>query len=206
MKRLVDLTGGGLGFILFLFFFIPIALAIKLSSKGPIFYRQKRVGLEGEAFSLVKFRTMVHNAEEKTGAVWAGENDPRITRVGRFLRRMRLDELPQFLNVLKGEMSLVGPRPEREEFVSQFLEPDGVYQGNSEKNSTKSEIPYYSLKFLVKPGITGWAQINQGYVNSHRGSRDKLEYELYYILNHSFLFDLGILLRSIKIALSGQGR
>ncbi len=132
----------------------------------------------------------MHNAEKDSGAVWAEKDDPRITRVGRFLRRMRLDEFPQFLNVLKGEMSLVGPRPEREEFVNQFLK----------------KIPYYSIRFLVKPGITGWAQINQGYVNSYQGSRDKLEYELYYIFNHSFFLDMGILLKSIKIVLLGSGK
>ena len=160
LKRLVDLIGGGLGFILFLLVLISIAIAIKLSSKGPVFYRQTRLGKEAKVFSLLKFRTMVDNAEEESGAVWAENDDPRITRAGRFLRRMRLDEFPQFLNVLKGEMSLVGPRPEREEFVDQFLGPDGVYQGNSGKNNLEEEIPYYSLKFLVKPGITGWAQIN----------------------------------------------
>lgn len=190
LKRLVDLAGGGIGFILFLPFFIPIAIAIKLNSKGPIFYQQKRLGQKMEIFYILKFRTMVHNAEKDSGAVWAEKDDPRITRVGRFLRRMRLDEFPQLLNVLKGEMSLVGPRPEREEFVNQFLK----------------KIPYYSIRFLVKPGITGWAQINQGYVNSYQGSRDKLEYELYYIFNHSFFLDMGILLKSIKIVLLGSGK
>jgi exopolysaccharide biosynthesis polyprenyl glycosylphosphotransferase len=189
-RRVVDIALASLGLALSSPLYIPISLAIKLDSQGPVFYRQERLGKGKKAFSLLKFRTMVKDAEKDTGAVWAGEDDPRITRVGNFLRKTRLDELPQFINVLKGEMSLVGPRPEREEFVNQFLE----------------NIPYYPMRLLVKPGITGWAQVKYGYVNSLKGTKDKLEYDLYYILNQSLLLDVGILLKTIRIVLWGQRR
>ncbi|MGB9693044.1 MAG: exopolysaccharide biosynthesis polyprenyl glycosylphosphotransferase, partial [Candidatus Sumerlaeaceae bacterium] len=152
-----------------------IALAVKLSSPGPILYKQTRVGLDGRKFKIVKFRSMVANAEETTGPVWASPDDPRVTRVGRFLRRWNLDELPQFWNVLRGDMSLVGPRPERPHFVKQFRE----------------SIPRYMARHRVKCGITGWAQVNG--LRGQTPIEDRIAYDLYYIENWSFWLDLKIL-------------
>jgi len=164
------------------------AIAIKLDSKGPIFYRQERAGRDGRSFELVKFRSMKIDAEVN-GAVWAQENDPRVTRVGKMIRMLRFDEIPQFWNVLRGEMSLVGPRPERPEFVKELIE----------------EIPYYSLRHAVAPGITGWAQVNYPYGASKKDALAKLEYDLYYIKNLSPLLDLLILGRTIRTVLFGKG-
>lgn len=155
---------------------ILIALLVKLSSKGPIFYRQKRVGWNGKEFEMLKFRTMPVNAEQNTGPVWAQAGEKRATKIGSFLRKTSLDELPQFINVLRGDMSIVGPRPERLVFVEQF----------------KEQIPYYMQKHLVKAGITGWAQVNGWRGNTDLGKR--IEYDLYYIKNWSLLFDLKIIL------------
>src|SRR5262249_29655017 len=148
------------------------AIAIKLDSKGPVFYRQSRTGLNGVTFILYKFRTMVEDAE-KSGARWAEENDPRVTRVGRFLRATRIDELPQLWNVLLGQMSFIGPRPERPDFNSEL----------------EAAIPYYDLRHLVKPGITGWAQVLYPYGASVEDAREKLQYDLYYIKNYSVMLD-----------------
>lgn len=166
-----------------------LALLIKLESPGPVFYRQERVGESGRIFWLVKFRTMRHDAERDTGPVWAGENDPRITRIGRFLRKTRLDEFPQFFNILKGEMSLVGPRPERPAFVAQLQE----------------QIPFYTYRHSVKPGITGWAQVRYPYGASLEGAREKLQYELYYIKNMSIFLDLLIIVQTIQVVLLRRG-
>lgn len=166
-----------------------IVFAIKMSSSGPIFYRQKRVGRNGHIFECLKFRTMHMNAEAATGPTWANNNDPRVTRVGRFLRRARIDEIPQLWNVLRGEMSFVGPRPERPEFVEWL----------------SREIPYYNLRHLVPPGITGWAQVNYPYGASLEESKEKLRYDLYYVKNLSVLFDLLIIFRTLKIVLLGRG-
>jgi sugar transferase (PEP-CTERM system associated) len=166
-----------------------IAIAIKLDSKGPALYRQTRVGKDGVTFSCLKFRSMSVDAETKTGPVWAGENDPRITRVGRIIRKLRFDELPQFINVLKGEMSFVGPRPERPHFVEKL----------------KQDIPFYDLRHSVRPGITGWAQVSLHYGATVEESQEKLEYDLFYIKNNSLSFDLLIMFSTLKIMLFGRG-
>lgn len=168
---------------------VVIAVLVKLSSPGPVFYRQTRVGMGNRPFVLYKFRSMRENAEAATGAVWAIEDDPRVTPIGRFLRRFRLDELPQFFNVLRGEMSIVGPRPERPEFVKTLSE----------------QIPHYRQRHCVRPGITGWAQINHHYTNSVEDSIIKLEYDLYYIKNLSMSLDLFIIFNTGKIMLLSRG-
>ena len=166
-----------------------IILGIKLSSPGPVFYRQKRVGRHGAIFTCYKFRTMRANAEADTGATWASDDDPRITRFGQFLRKMRLDEIPQFWNVLKGDMGFVGPRPERPEFVEWLA----------------GEIPYYHLRHIIRPGITGWAQINYPYGASVEDAREKLRYDLYYIKNISLGLDLYVVVQTLKIVMLGRG-
>lgn len=166
-----------------------IALLILIDSPGPVLYWQKRMGKDGRIFNLCKFRTMIPDAEKETGAVLAKENDPRVTRVGRILRKTRLDELPQLWNVLKGEMSLVGPRPERPEFVEQW----------------KKLIPYYEVRLLVKPGITGWAQVRGRYDEGMETVWEKLEYDLYYLRHLSLSFDFEILARTALVMLLGKG-
>jgi exopolysaccharide biosynthesis polyprenyl glycosylphosphotransferase len=165
-----------------------VALAIKLDSRGPVVYMQERVGLHGRVFRIIKFRSMFVDAE-KDGPVWAGESDPRVTRVGRIIRKLRLDELPQFINILRGEMSFIGPRPERPVFVE--------YLGR--------EIAYYSQRHLVKPGLTGWAQIRRPYGASLEDAREKLQYDLYYIKNQSPVLDAIIVIETIRIVLFGRG-
>ncbi|MEI6703461.1 MAG: TIGR03013 family XrtA/PEP-CTERM system glycosyltransferase, partial [Deltaproteobacteria bacterium] len=162
-KRAVDIILSCIGILLTLPFFPLIALAIKLDSKGPVFFRQERVGNNEKPFVLIKFRTMGQDAEKATGAVWAGKNDPRVTRLGRFLRGTRIDEIPQLINVLKGDMSFVGPRPERPEFVEKL----------------KLVIPYYSKRHFIKPGLTGWAQVRYPYGASVEDAVEKLRYDLY---------------------------
>jgi exopolysaccharide biosynthesis polyprenyl glycosylphosphotransferase len=166
-----------------------VALLIKLDSKGPVFYSQERVGEKGRQFNIHKFRSMVANAEKMSGPVWAEDNDDRVTRVGRFIRRWRIDELPQLWNVLKGDMSFVGPRPERRFFVEEL----------------ERSIPYYAERLSVKPGITGWAQISYGYGATVEDAVEKLNYELFYIKNMSIFMDMWIVLRTIKIILFGTG-
>jgi sugar transferase (PEP-CTERM system associated) len=166
-----------------------IALLVRLTSPGPVLYRQKRVGRNGVVFHCYKFRTMWADAEADTGPTWAGDDDPRITPVGRWLRRMRLDELPQLWNVLRGDMNVVGPRPERPEFVDKLTD----------------EIPYYQLRHIVRPGITGWAQINYPYGASVEDAKEKLRYDLYYIKNMSMSLELFIIFQTIKIVLLGRG-
>jgi exopolysaccharide biosynthesis polyprenyl glycosylphosphotransferase len=168
---------------------VVVACLIKASSAGPIYFNQVRVGLKGEEFLLRKFRTMIIDAESK-GAQWASNNDPRITGLGRFLRKSRIDELPQCWNILKGEMSIIGPRPERPEFTS----------------SLREEIPYYDLRHIVKPGISGWAQVMYPYGASREDALHKLQYDLFYIKHQSLLLDLNILLRTIKIVVRQKGR
>lgn len=168
-----------------------IALAIKLDSPGTVFYKQKRVGQDNRIFEVLKFRTMVKDAE-KNGAQWAKEKDNRITKTGKYLRKIRLDELPQAWNVLKGEMSFVGPRPERPEFAF--------------SNELLSQIPFYQVRHNIKPGLTGWAQIKYPYGASIKETTQKLQYDLFYIKNRSVSLDLAIVLKTIKIILSGGGR
>ena len=188
-KRLASIFVSVTGLLLSLPWIPLVALAIKLSSRGPILYRQKRVGREGMIFDCYKFRTMREDAEADSGATWAADNDPRITKVGSFLRVSRLDEIPQLWNVLRGDMSLVGPRPERPEFV-QWL---------------SREIPHYNVRHTVRPGITGWAQVRYRYGSSVEDSQEKLRYDLFYVKNISPGFDLLILFYTIKIILLGRG-
>jgi lipopolysaccharide/colanic/teichoic acid biosynthesis glycosyltransferase len=162
----------------------------RFSSPGPLFYRQERVGKCGKVFTLIKFRSMVANAEHETGPVWAAHSDKRITGFGRFLRRTRLDEVPQFWNVLKGEMSLIGPRPERPAFVSRLSQ----------------DIPFYRARHAVKPGITGWAQVKYRYCASTDEVRVKLQYDLYYIKYQGPRLDLNCLLQTLRVIISSRGR
>jgi len=166
-----------------------IILAIKFDSPGNVLYRQKRVGRLGHIFSCYKFRTMRPDAEADTGPTWAGDDDPRITRVGRFLRNTRMDEIPQLINVLKGDMAFVGPRPERPEFVEWL----------------SREIPFYSLRHIVRPGVTGWAQVSYQYGASLEESKEKLRYDLYYVKHLSMAFDLFIIFQTVKVILFGRG-
>lgn len=168
--------------------FLATAVLIKLDSKGPVIYRQKRVGYQGRVFDVFKFRSMRVDAEIG-GPQYAAPNDERVTGIGRFLRKYRIDELPQAINVLRGEMSLVGPRPERPEFVAVL----------------ENEIPHYHQRHTVKPGITGWAQVKYEYAASVEGARNKLRYDLYYIRHFSPLLDLAILLMTVRVALFGLG-
>lgn len=188
-KRMTDIFLSAFGLILTSPIMLFTSLLIKLDSPGPVLFRQERVGEGGRVFTLLKFRSMKVDAESDTGPKWATLNDERITRVGRFIRKLRIDELPQIINVLRGEMSFVGPRPERPYFVAQL----------------KKKVPYYSLRHTVKPGITGWAQIKYSYGASVKDAMEKLQYDLYYIKNMSLLFDLTIVLDTIKIVTLGKG-
>lgn len=189
VKRLIDLISALPGVVLLALVLPWVALANRLASPGPLFYRQTRVGRGGKPFEVLKFRSMVPDAEVATGAVWALANDSRITGVGRFLRSSRLDELPQFLNIFRGEMSLIGPRPERPEFVNQLAET----------------IPFYRARHAVRPGLTGWAQVQYRYGSSVDDSRIKLEYDLYYVKHASLLLDLRIALQTIPVMLLFKG-
>jgi len=188
-KRAIDLVISSIILIITLPLGAIIVLAIKLNSKGSIFFIQKRVGKNQKSFNLFKFRTMVSDAE-KGNPVWAEENDPRNTSIGKILRKTRMDELPQLINVIKGDISLIGPRPEREFFVKRLTE----------------NIPFYSLRFSVKPGLTGWAQVNYRYGSSVGDALEKLQYDLYYVKNMSLFLDFRILLKTIRIVLFGMGR
>ena len=188
-KRLTDIALALL-LIVLTFPILPIiALLIKLDSPGPILFTQERVGQRDVSFFIFKFRTMVQNAENMTGAVWAKQNDPRVTALGRLLRKSRLDEIPQLLNVLRGEMSIVGPRPERPEFMTEL----------------KEVVPFYSERHYFKPGITGWAQVCYPYGSSVNDALEKLRYDMYYIKNWSLVLDFMIILETIKVVLFGRG-
>ncbi|MBT3338178.1 MAG: sugar transferase [Anaerolineae bacterium] len=189
-KRVVDLLGSVVGIMIFLVTMPLISLAIIIETGFPVFYGQDRLGQGGKPFMLYKFRTMRQDAEADGVARLAQENDPRVTRVGNFLRKTRLDEFPQFFNVLRGEMSLVGPRAEREELVKEFQE----------------QIPFYRARLLVKPGISGWAQITSGYASSIFGTSLKLEYDLYYIKHRTVAMDITILLRTFSTVFGFKGR
>ncbi|QUL38860.1 TIGR03013 family XrtA/PEP-CTERM system glycosyltransferase [Erythrobacter sp. JK5] len=188
MKRVFDIVASLLLLLLTFPIIAIFALLVKLDSKGPAFFRQKRVGLYGEPFHLIKLRSMRTDAE-KDGSKWAEENDPRITRIGRFIRKVRIDELPQTWSVLMGQMSFVGPRPEVPDFVDDL----------------QSEIPFYGERHMVKPGITGWAQINYPYGASTEDSRKKLEYDLYYAKNYTPFLDFVILLQTVRVILWPEG-
>ena len=188
LKRLIDLVAASLGLVLLLPIGLLVAALIKLDSRGPIFYRQTRVGLHGKPYVMWKFRSMTQDAESD-GVRWATLGDPRATRVGRCLRKLRIDELPQLWNVVRGEMSLIGPRPERPVFVQEL----------------RGYIPFYDVRHTVRPGITGWAQIRFGYAASADDTHVKLQYDLYYVKNLSVLLDLRILLETVRVVLGGKG-
>lgn len=189
LQHIYSFVIAALGLMLSLPLMLLAALLVKITSPGPILYRQRRVGLNGKQFTLYKFRSMYNKAEARTGAVWAQENDPRITPLGRWLRRFRLDEIPQLVNVIKGEMSVVGPRPERPEFVDTLVR----------------EIPFYRQRLSVRPGITGWAQINHKYGDSLEDTITKLEYDLYYIKHLTPVLDAYIMFHTAKVILLGRG-
>ena len=188
-KRAIDVALSGIGLLMTLPFFPLIALAIKLDSPGPVLFRQERVGNHERLFVLYKFRTMGQDAEKASGAVWAEKNDPRVTRLGKFFRGSRIDEIPQLINVLKGDMSFIGPRPERLEFVEKL----------------KLVIPFYSKRHFIKPGLTGWAQVRYPYGASVEDAFEKLRYDLYYIKNMGPNLDTLIFFETIKVVLFGYG-
>jgi lipopolysaccharide/colanic/teichoic acid biosynthesis glycosyltransferase len=189
-KRIVDLIAGVCGLLVLALLAPFIALANAIWSPGPLFYRQLRVGKGGKPFYIYKLRSMIPAAEENCGAVWSSENDHRITPVGKLLRKSRLDEFPQFLNVLKGDMSLVGPRPERPEFIAELVK----------------EVPFYQARHAVKPGVTGWAQVRYRYGCSLQDSLVKLEYDLYYIRHQGLYLELSILVKTLAVMLGLKGR
>jgi sugar transferase (PEP-CTERM system associated) len=189
MKRTLDLLLAIVGLVVALPILIIVAIAVRLSSTGPALYHQQRVGKDGRTFTIHKVRSMRTDAEANTGAVWSKAGDPRVTRVGRFLRRTRLDELPQLWNVLIGDMSFVGPRPERPEFVSKLTE----------------QIPFYGQRHVVRPGLTGWAQVRHEYGSSVEDALQKLQYELFYVKHMSVALDLLIVFETIKTVLVRQG-
>jgi exopolysaccharide biosynthesis polyprenyl glycosylphosphotransferase len=189
-KRTLDLVCGTIIGSVLLLVFPFVALAIRLESKGPIFYRQERVGLHGAKFMVYKFRSMVTDAEVDGKARWAVKGDSRITKVGRFLRKTRLDELPQVINVLRGDMSMVGPRPERQQFIDKL----------------QLEIPFYTLRLAAKPGLTGWAQVRYGYGSTVEDAAIKLQYDLYYLKHQSLLLDLKIILRTFGVVVEMRGQ
>jgi sugar transferase (PEP-CTERM system associated) len=190
-KRILSIMASLTLLLLFFPVILVLMVLVKLDSKGRIFYRQERVGQDGHVFALWKFRSMVEDAEDATGPVWSTgtKADPRVTRIGKFMRKIRLDELPQLFNVLRGDMSFVGPRPERPHFVQQLTET----------------IPFYSLRHIVKPGLTGWAQVNYGYASSLDHTVEKLQYDLFYIKNMSWFLDGLIMLETIKTVLVKEG-
>ncbi len=217
LKKALDIVGSILGLLLALPIFIAVPIIIKLTSSGPVFYTQQRIGIDrrrrqrrihagsvhenqrirdrrrqdylGRPFKVIKFRTMIHNAEARTGAVWATRNDSRVTPIGRLLRKTRIDEVPQLINVLMGDMSLVGPRPERPVFVKDLSQ----------------KIPHYKARLKVKPGITGLAQVSTGYDSSLETVADKISFDIKYIRNWSIFSDMKILLKTVVVVLTGRG-
>ena len=185
LKRFMDIFIASIGFLFALPLIILVGVLIKLESIGPSFYSQTRVGKHSRQFKIYKLRSMYIDAE-KGGPQWALENDPRVTRIGRYIRNTRIDEIPQLINIIKGDMSIVGPRPERPYFIDEFSQ----------------EIPKYNHRLAVRPGLTGWAQVNGGYDLS---PKEKLEKDLYYIENQSIWLDIKIILKTIKIVMYGHG-
>jgi sugar transferase (PEP-CTERM system associated) len=190
-SRMLDIVASSIILLITLPLMLLTALAIKLEEgwRAPVFYAQQRVGLGGRMFNVLKFRSMRQDAERGGKAQWAVKNDSRVTRVGAFIRKCRIDELPQILCVFRGHMSFVGPRPERPEFVAELAQ----------------KIPYYVQRHCVKPGITGWAQLCYPYGSSEQDALEKLQYDLYYIKNNTLLFDLGTLLQTVEVVVMGQG-
>lgn len=189
VKRMFDIVCAALLIVASAPIMLVAALAICFESRGPVFYRQQRVGQNSRCFSIVKFRSMRTDAEKDGQPQWAQANDSRITRVGQVIRRLRIDELPQLFNVLKGDMSLVGPRPERPYFVEQLTQ----------------QIPFYALRHSVKPGVTGWAQVRYAYGATVEDSQEKLQYDLYYVKNHTLFLDLVVLMETVGVVLTGKG-
>ncbi len=189
-KRGLDIICGLIIAVIFAVVFPFVALAIKLDSPGSIFYKLERVGLNGAKFTIYKLRSMVQNAEVNGQAQWAVKNDARITKVGNFIRKTRLDELPQVINVLKGEMSMVGPRPERQQFIDKL----------------EQQIPGFNHRLAVKPGLTGWAQVNYGYGSTIEDARIKLGYDLEYCQNQSLALDLQVIYRTFAVVFKMQGQ
>ena len=189
LKRFIDISFSFIMLVMLLPVILATAILIKIDSKGPVFFSQSRVGQKRKIYNVFKFRSMIVNAEKQSGPVWAESNDDRITRIGKFIRKWRIDEIPQLWNVLKGDMSFAGPRPERDYFVKKL----------------EDVIPYYSQRFSVKPGVTGWAQVSYGYGASVEDAVEKLNYDLFYIKNMSIFMDLIIVLRTIKTVLFGKG-
>ncbi|MCA3253821.1 MAG: TIGR03013 family XrtA/PEP-CTERM system glycosyltransferase [Pseudomonadota bacterium] len=189
VKRAFDLLSAGALLVLTAPLMLITALLIRLDSRGPVFYRQERVGLNGRTFEVTKFRSMRTDAECDGKPRWASANDDRVTRVGAVIRRLRIDELPQLFNVLRGEMSLVGPRPERPYFVDQLTQ----------------QIPFYAVRHSVKPGVTGWAQVRYAYGATVEDSQQKLQYDLYYVKNHTLFLDLLVLFETVGVVLTGKG-
>jgi len=189
IKRVSDVVCAALLLVVTLPIMLITMLAIAFESRGPIFYRQERVGLNGKNFEVIKFRSMRSDAEQDGNPRWALASDDRITRVGRIIRRVRIDELPQLYNVLKGEMSMVGPRPERPYFV----------------DSLTKDIPYYAVRHSVKPGVTGWAQVRYEYGATVEDAKQKLQYDLYYVKNHTLFLDLLIMFETVSVVLTGKG-
>lgn len=190
VKRLFDVWGAGILLFLSAPVFLFLAVVLKLDSKGPVIFFQERIGKHRRPFNCLKFRTMVDNAEQLSGPAWSSNDDPRITRVGRILRKSRLDELPQLWNILKGDISFVGPRPIRKHFADQL----------------SSTIPFYELRFSVQPGLSGWAQVNYDYAGSVEGQKQKFEYELFYIQNMSLFLDILTVVKTVKSVFSMQGK
>jgi len=188
-KRVSDLVFAVVLGLFSLLFYPFIVFLIKMTSEGPVFYKQKRVGQLGKTFEIIKFRTMNKDAEKNTGAIWASNNDPRITKAGGFMRKTRIDELPQLWNILKGQMAFIGPRAERPEFNEQL-----------------KTVPFYEERYLIKPGLSGWAQINFRYGSSVADAAEKLKYDLYYIKNRSLILDIGIALKTIRIMFQRSGK
>jgi sugar transferase (PEP-CTERM system associated) len=188
-KRATDIVNSVVLLVLAAPVMLLTAIAVRLDTPGPAIYRQRRVGRDGREFDLLKFRSMYHDAESKSGPAWTEKHDARITRVGRVIRKLRIDELPQLGNVLRGEMSFVGPRPERRHFVSQL----------------EQKIPYYRLRTMARPGVTGWAQVQYGYGASEEDALEKLKFDLYYIKNSNALLDLWIMLKTVRVVLFGTG-
>jgi len=188
-KRTLDLVVAALGLIVLSPIMAMVALAIRITSPGPAVYQQQRVGKDGRLFTIYKFRSMRVDAEALTGAVWSRVGDPRVTPIGRFVRRTRLDELPQLWNVLRGHMSFVGPRPERPEFVDDLA----------------TQIPFYGQRHAVRPGVTGWAQVRHSYGNTVEDSLEKLQYDLFYIKHLSIAFDLFVILETMKTVITRRG-
>ncbi|MEY4765965.1 MAG: hypothetical protein RI907_2638, partial [Pseudomonadota bacterium] len=189
VKRVFDIICSALLLVVASPIMLVTALLIKLESPGSVFYRQERVGQNNSTFQVVKFRSMRNDAEKDGQPVWAQANDARVTRIGAIIRRLRIDELPQIFNVLKGEMSLVGPRPERPFFVEQLTQ----------------EIPFYALRHSIKPGVTGWAQVRYAYGSTVEDSLQKLQFDLYYVKNHTLFLDLVVLMETVAVVLTGRG-